>query len=34
MSAPRLDINLDKISHNARMLVEDLGVALSAPRTA
>ena len=25
MSAPRLDINLDKISHNARMLVEDLG---------
>ncbi len=25
MSAPRLDINLDKITHNARMLAEDLG---------
>lgn len=25
MSTPRLDINLDKITHNARMLAEDLG---------
>ena len=25
MSAPRLEIDLDKITHNARVLVEDLG---------